>query len=112
MAAKTGRPTLPVSGSLLACCVAGKPAQAIGNIQREIEAAGRTSPKSRLLVPITQAPGAPSLQFKVELKSLDKLEAFRGHGVGSKGAIAKWTQAFSATSLFAPAVEILRVEAS
>jgi hypothetical protein len=53
------------------------------------EAAGRSSLKSRLLVPITQAPGAPSLQFEAELKSLDELEAFRGHGVGSKGATAK-----------------------
>ena len=63
--------------------------KAIGYIQREIEAAGRSSLKSRLLVPITQAPGAPSLQFEAELKSLDELEAFRGHGVGSKGATAK-----------------------
>ena len=94
------------------CRVAGKPAQAIGNIQREIEAAGRSSLKSRLLVPITRAPSAPSLQFEVELKSLDQLEAFRSQDIGSKGATAKWTQAFSATSLFAPAVEILRVEAS
>ena len=86
--------------------------KAIGYIQREIEAAGRSSLKSRLLVPITQAPGGPSLQFEVELKSLDRLEAFRRHGVGSKGATTKWKQAFSGISLFPPAVEILRVEAS
>ena len=64
--------------------------KAIGYIQREIEAAGRSSLKSRLLVPITRAPGAPSLQFEVELKRLDKLEAFRSQGIGSKGATAKW----------------------
>jgi len=57
----------------------------IGYIQREIEAAGRSSLKSRLLVPITRAPDAASLQSEVELNSLDKLEAFRGQGIGSKG---------------------------
>ena len=76
------------------------------------EAAGRSSLKSRLLVPITQAPGAPSLQFEVELKSLDQLEAFRSQDIGSKGATAKWMQAFSKILLSPPAVEILRVEAS
>ena len=39
--------------------------KAIGYIQREIEAAGRSSLKSRLLVPITRAPGASSLQFEL-----------------------------------------------
>ena len=34
--------------------------KAIGYIQREIEPAGRSSLKSRLLVPITRAPGALS----------------------------------------------------
>ena len=69
--------------------------KAIGNVQRESEAVGRSSLKSRLLVPITRAPGAPSLQFEVELKRLDKLEAFRSQGIGSKGATTKWMQAFS-----------------
>ena len=86
--------------------------KAIGYIQREIEATGRSSLKSLLLVPFTRAPGAPSLQFEVELKSLDKLEAFRSQGIGSKGATAKWMQAFSKILLSPPAVEILRVEAS
>ena len=86
--------------------------KAIGYIQREIEAAGRSSLKSRLLVPITRAPSAPSLQFEVELKSLDQLEAFRSQDIGSKGATAKWMQAFSKILLSPPAVEILRVEAS
>jgi hypothetical protein len=86
--------------------------KAIGYIHREIEAAGRSSLKSRLLVPITRAPGAASLQFEVELKSLDQLEDFRSQGIGSKGATAKWMQAFSTILLSAPAVEILRVEAS
>ena len=86
--------------------------KAIGYIQREIEATGRSSLKSRLLVPITRAPSAPSLQFEVELKSLDQLEAFRSQDIGSKGATAKWMQAFSKILLSPPAVEILRVEAS
>ena len=37
----------------------------IGYIHRETEASGRRSLKSRLLVPITRAPGASSLQFEL-----------------------------------------------
>ena len=59
---------------------------------------------------ITRAPGAPSLQFELELKSLDQLEDFRSHGIRSKAATAKWMQAFSRILLSPPAVEILRVE--
>jgi len=71
--------------------------KAIGDIHREIEAAGRRSLKSRLLVPITRAPGASSLQFEVELKSLNELEDFRRQGIGSMGATDKWMHAFDPT---------------
>src|SRR6516162_8153517 len=71
--------------------------KAIGYIHREIEAAGRRSLKSRLLVPITRAPGASSLQFEVELKSLNELEDFRRQGIGSMGATDKWMHAFDPT---------------
>ena len=86
--------------------------KAVDCIHREVAAAGKRSLKSRLLVPITRAPGAPSLQFELELKSLDQLEDFRSHGIGSKAATAKWMQAFSRILLSPPAVEILRVEAT
>ena len=86
--------------------------QAIDFIHREVEAAARVPLNARLLVPLTRAHGGASLQFEVELESLDQLEKFRDQGIESEDETAKWMQAFSAILLSPPTVEVLRIEDS
>jgi hypothetical protein len=81
-------------------------------IQRELEAAQRKSLKARLLVPLTRGHGGHSLQFEVELKSLDDFEQFRERGIGSDQETGKWMHAFSEILLAPPEVELLRVESA
>src|SRR5215210_2279102 len=45
--------------------------QAIALIQREVEAARAQGLQARLLVPLTRAPGGPSLHYEMELERLD-----------------------------------------
>src|SRR5262249_39526258 len=94
--------------SLLVCCVAGNRRKAIGNIQRESEAAGRSSLKSRLFGPITRAPGAPSLQFEVELKSLDKLETFRSRPSKSCVSRLRSSEELDSTAVLGVTAELRR----
>ena len=57
--------------------------RALEFIRREVQAAKRKGLSARLLVPLTRgSSGAPSLQFEIELTSLDQLEQFRHQGVG------------------------------
>jgi hypothetical protein len=79
-------------------------------IQRELEAARRKSLKARLLIPLTRGHSGSSLQFEVELKSLDDFEEFRERGIGSDEDTGKWMHAFSEILLCPPEVELLRVE--
>jgi hypothetical protein len=79
-------------------------------IQRELEAARRKTLKARLLIPLTRAHDGSSLQFEVELKSLDQFEEFRERGIGSDEDTAKWMHAFSEILLCPPEVELLRIE--
>jgi hypothetical protein len=84
--------------------------RAIDFILREVEAARGEGLNARLLVPLTRgASGGPSLQFEIELTSLDQLEQFRHRGVGSREEAGDWMHAFSEILLAPPAVEILRV---
>jgi hypothetical protein len=50
------------------------------------------------------------LQFEIELTSLDQLEQFRRHGVGSREETGDWMQAFSEILVSPPEVEILRTD--
>ncbi|HVC54270.1 MAG TPA: hypothetical protein VND87_19815 [Stellaceae bacterium] len=85
--------------------------QALGFIQREVDAARGKGLGARLLVPLTRGPhGGPALQFEVELASLDQLDQFRGHGVESRETTGDWMRAFSEILTAPPAVEILRVD--
>jgi hypothetical protein len=86
--------------------------QAIDFIHREVEAATRMAIKARLLVPLTRAHEGASLQFELELETLDQLEQFREAGIGSPEETAKWMKAFSAILRFPPAVELLRIAGS
>ncbi len=79
-------------------------------IRREAEAARQNGLQARVLVPLTRAPGGPSLQFEVELPSLDQLEEFRTSGVGSDEQTSDWIRRFSEILLAPPSVEILRVD--
>ena len=86
--------------------------RALDFIRREAEAAGRGSFKSRVLVPLTRGHEAPSLQFEIELQSLDQFEKFRDRGIDSKTETGKWMHAFSEILLCPPMVELLRIEDS
>jgi hypothetical protein len=57
--------------------------RAIDFIRREVEATRRTGLSARLLTPLTRSHGGAALQFEIELNTLDQLEQFRQHGVGS-----------------------------
>jgi hypothetical protein len=84
--------------------------RALEFIRREVQAAKGKGLSARLLVPLTRgSSGAPSLQFEIELTSLDQLEQFRHQGVGSPAEAGDWMHAFSEILLSPPAVEILRV---
>jgi hypothetical protein len=85
---------------------------AIGFIRREVEAAGRVPLKARMLVPLTRGQGGPSLQFEVEIQSLDQIDQFRERGIGSDKETANWMHAFSEILLSPPGVELLRIHDS
>ncbi len=84
--------------------------RAIEYIRRELEAAQDKNLHARLLVPLTRGHGAAALQFEVELGSLDQLDHFRSHGVGSGDETTNWMRGFSEILVQPPAVEVLRVE--
>ncbi len=83
--------------------------QAIGFIQREVEAAKAQGLNARLLVPLTRGQGGAALQFEVELTSLDQLDQFRSRGVQSGAETGQWMHAFSEILVAPPEVELLRV---
>jgi hypothetical protein len=84
--------------------------RAIDFIRREVDAAARTSLNARALIPLTRSQEGTSLQFEVELTSLDQLENFREQGLGSTDETGKWMHAFSEILLAPPMVELLRVQ--
>jgi hypothetical protein len=84
--------------------------QALGFIQREVEAARRDGLAARLLIPLTRGDGDAALQFEVELTSLDQLDQFRNRGVESPARTGHWMHAFSEILTAPPCVEILRVD--
>jgi len=84
--------------------------RAMDYIDRELEAAKRKKLTARLLVPLTRGQGGSSLQFEVELKSLDEFEQFRERGIGSDKETGKWMHAFSEILTSPPEVELLRVQ--
>ena len=49
-------------------------------------------------------------QFEIELNTLDQLDQFRQHGVGSGPETGNWMHAFSEILVAPPTVEILRVD--
>jgi hypothetical protein len=86
--------------------------RAIEFIRREVEAARKSGLEARMLVPLTRGQGDDAaLQFEVELKGLDQLDAFRNRGVGSSEETGNWMRAFSEVLTRPPSVEILRFEA-
>jgi hypothetical protein len=78
--------------------------RAIEFIRREVDAAARSSLNARALIPITRSQESASLQFEVELTSLDQLESFREQGLGSSDETGKWMHAFSEILLAPPIV--------
>ena len=65
-----------------------------------------------MLVPLTRAQGGASLQFEVELESLEQFDQFRERGMGSGDDTGKWMHTFSEILTSPPAVELLRVQDS
>lgn len=84
--------------------------RALDFIRREVEAAARIPLKARLLVPLTRAHAGASLQFEVELQSLDQFEKFRDRGIESDEETGKWMHAFSEILISPPTVELLRIQ--
>ena len=83
--------------------------RAIDLIKQEVQAASENGINARLLVPLTRGAGGASLQFEMEMTSLDQLEHFRHRGVESAEGTADWMRAFSEILMSPPEVEILRV---
>ncbi len=83
--------------------------QAVALIQREVEGARAQGLQARLLVPLTRAPGGPSLHYEIELDHLDQLDDFRSTGIGSAQATGDWMRELSELLTAPPAVEISRV---
>ena len=83
--------------------------QAMALIQREVEGARARGLQARLLVPLTRAPGGPSLHYEIELEYLDQFDDFRTTGIGSAEATGDWMRELSALLTAPPAVEIVRV---
>jgi hypothetical protein len=85
--------------------------RAIDFIRREVEAARGNGLNAKLLVPLTRGRGdGASLQFEVELTSLDQLDQFRSRGIGSREQTGDWMHAFSEVLTAPPCVEILHVD--
>jgi hypothetical protein len=86
--------------------------RAIELIRREMEAAKSMKLKANLLVPLTRSHGGASLQFEVELQSLDQFDKFRERGIESEKETGSWMRAFSEILISPPAVELLRIHDS
>jgi hypothetical protein len=78
-------------------------------IAREVAGAQDRGLTARLLVPLTRGQGGVSLQYEVELQSLDALDDFRSTGIGSAERTGDWMQELSSLLSAPPLVEILRV---
>ena len=83
--------------------------QALALLGQEVAAARASGLEARLLVPVTRAPGGPSLQYEVVLSTLDLLESFREQGVGGETGTRSWMRELSQLLLEPPAVELLRI---
>ena len=86
--------------------------RAIDFIRREVEAAGHIPSKARMLVPLTRGQAGRSLQFEVEVASLDEFEEFRERGIESDKKAADWMREFGEILTSPPAVELLRIQES
>lgn len=84
--------------------------QAMAFINREVEAARAAGLTARLLIPLTRPVGGPSLQFEVELASLDQLDTFRQCGVGSRDQTGEWMHGFSRILRAPPTTEVFRLD--
>lgn len=84
--------------------------QAVELVRREVDGATKSGLQARLLIPMTRAHGGAALQFEVELKTLDQLDALRQRGAGSSAETGDWMRSFSSILQSPPAVEILRVD--
>lgn len=85
--------------------------QALALIQREVEGARSRGLQARLLIPLTRAPGGPSLHYEIELEHLDEFDDFRNTGIGSAEATGEWMRELSELLTAPPVVEIVRVAA-
>ena len=83
--------------------------QVIDLIRREVEGARAQGLHARLLVPLTRAPGGPSLHYEIELDRLDQFDDFRSTGIGSAEETGDWMRQLSELLTAPPAVEIARV---
>ncbi len=83
--------------------------KAIAMISREVKAAQDKRLNARLLVPLTRGRGGASLQFEIEVPSLDEFENFREHGLGPNDQTGDWMHAFSEVLTCPPEVELLRI---
>jgi hypothetical protein len=83
--------------------------RAMALLEQEVAAAREQGLTARLLVPLTRAAGGASLQYEVELASLDAFEAFRSQGVGGEAGTRSWMRGLSELLLEPPAVELLRI---
>ena len=83
--------------------------QVIALIEREVEGARAQGLQARLLVPLTRAPGGPSLHYEIELERLDLFDEFRSTGIGSVQETGDWMRQLSELLTAPPAVEISRV---
>lgn len=64
---------------------------------------------ARLLIPVTRAAGGAALVVEVVLPTLDQLEAYREHGLGSTDRTRAWLRELSDRLLEPPTVELLRI---
>jgi hypothetical protein len=86
--------------------------RAIDFILREVEAATNVPLKARMLVPLTRGQGGASLQFEVEINSLDQFDRFRELGSESDKETADWIHGFREILICPPVVELLRIRDS
>lgn len=83
--------------------------QAMALLEREVAAAREQRLTARLPVPLTRAAGGASLQYEVELASLDAFKTFRAQGLGGEAGTRSWMRGLSELLLEPPAVELFRV---